>query len=118
MLFRSKRLDAMERWGGLQILNAGDDFQQQALPRLLTGFAESAKAAGMEMQSCARKEDFSPYGIKPGACIDEELINRLWGLDLSGKDKNQRPHCLCCKSVDIGSYGICSANCVYCYAWH
>jgi hypothetical protein len=86
---------------------------------LLTDFAKIAEAAGMEIQSCAEKEDYSAFGIKKGACIDAELINRLWGsLDLSGKDKNQRPDCLCCKSTDIGSYGICGAHCVYCYAWH
>jgi hypothetical protein len=96
----------------------GDVFTEEILPRLLTGLAKSAEAAGMEIQSCARKEDFLPFGIKPGACIDAELINKLWGLEPGGKDKNQRPNCLCCKSVDIGAYGMCSANCVYCYAWH
>ncbi|MCL2443501.1 MAG: DUF1848 domain-containing protein, partial [Treponema sp.] len=73
--------------------------------------------AGMEIQSCAEKEDYSLFGIKPGACIDASLIEKLWGIELGGKDKNQRPNCLCCKSVDIGAYGICSAGCVYCYAW-
>ena len=112
-----KRLDAMEKFGGLQLMDTG------ILPDLLRGFAQSANAAGMEIQSCARKEDFSPYGIKPGACIDIELINKLWPCRFnnwagSGKDKNQRPYCLCNKSVDIGAYGICNAHCVYCYAWH
>ena len=108
-----KRLEAMQEYADLQMLETGG-----ILPGLLKGFAESASAADMEIQSCARKEDFLPYGIKPGACIDAELINKLWGIELGGKDKNQRPHCLCCKSVDIGSYRICGAHCVYCYAWH
>jgi hypothetical protein len=107
-----KRLEGLERVGALRILDSGG-----SLADLLTGFAKSAEAAGMEIQSCAEKEDFSAFGIKPGACIDAELINKLWGLEFSGKDKNQRPNCLCCKSVDIGGYGICSAHCVYCYAW-
>jgi hypothetical protein len=71
----------------------------------------------MEIQSCALKEDYSSLGIKPGACIDPALIGRLWGLEFKGKDKNQRPNCLCCQSVDIGTYGVCEAHCVYCYAW-
>ena len=108
-----KRLEVMEKFDLLLLLDTAD-----ILPRLLTNFAKSAEAAGMNIQSCARKEDFSPYGIKPGACIDAELIHKLWGLEFSGKDKNQRPNCLCCKSVDIGAYGICGANCIYCYAWH
>jgi hypothetical protein len=105
-------LEGLEKTGVLQLLDAGD-----GLSSLLTGFAQSAKAAGMEIQSCAEKENFSPFGIKPRACIDAELINKLWDLGFKDKDKNQRPHCLCCKSVDIGSYRICAAHCVYCYAW-
>jgi hypothetical protein len=106
-----QRLALMERQGRLQMLNVGD-----YIAELLSGIAKSAKAAGMEIQSCAEKEDFSPYGIKPGACIDATLLEKLWSLEFNGKDKNQRPHCLCCKSVDIGRYGTCTAQCVYCYA--
>jgi hypothetical protein len=84
---------------------------------LLTGMAKTAHAAGMEIQSCAQAESFESFGIKPGACIDAELIKKLWDLDFKGKDKNQRPNCLCCQSVDIGAYGCCTSGCVYCYAW-
>jgi hypothetical protein len=107
-----QRLAGLERTGVLRLLDTSGGFAG-----LLTGFAEGAKDAGMEIQSCAEEGDFSSYGIKPGACIDAELINKLWGLELKGKDKNQRSHCLCCKSVDIGCYGLCAARCVYCYAW-
>jgi hypothetical protein len=107
-----QRLEALEKNSVLRMLNSGDNFEE-----LLCGFAKSAEAAGMEIQSCAEKENFSSYGIKPGACIDAALINKLWGIEFKGKDKNQRPNCLCCKSVDIGSYGTCDAHCVYCYAW-
>jgi hypothetical protein len=111
-----RRMEALERAGVLRLSDSGDG-KAAGFAELLTGFAEGAEAAGMEIQSCAEEGDFSPYGIKHGACIDAELINKLWGLEFKGKDKNQRPHCLCCKSVDIGSYGICPARCVYCYAW-
>ena len=107
-----KRLEIHERMGALQMLET-----TCAIPQLLAGFSKSAKAAGMEIKSCAEKEDYSPLGIRPGACIDAELLNKLWELEPGGKDKNQRPFCLCCKSVDIGAYNICSAHCLYCYAW-
>jgi hypothetical protein len=106
-----KRLVLKEKTGVLQMLETHD-----ILPRLLGGFAKSAQSAGMEIQSCAEKEDFSFFGIKGGACIDAVLINKLWGIENIDKDKNQRPYCLCCKSVDIGAYGTCDARCVYCYA--
>ena len=106
------RFEGLERMGVMKLMKADD-----GLAGLLIDLAKSAEAAGMEIQSCASKEDFSPYGIKPGACIDGALINKLWGIDLQGKDKNQRSNCLCSKSVDIGAYGLCSAHCVYCYAF-
>ena len=107
-----KRLDEMEKNGELKLLETDG-----VLPELLADFAKCAETAKMEIQSCAEKEDFSSLGIKPGACIDAALIKKLWGAELNGKDKNQRPNCLCCKSVDIGVYGNCTAKCVYCYAW-
>jgi len=106
-----KRLEGLERAGVLRMLNTDSD-----ISGLLADFAKSAEAAEMEIQSCAEKEDFSSFGIKPGACIDAALIKELFGLELGSKDKNQRPNCLCCKSVDIGTYGTCIAKCVYCYA--
>jgi len=106
-----KRLELKENLGFLKMLETND-----SLPQLLCDFTKSADAAGMEIQSCAEKEDFSSLGIKGGACIDAALINKLWGIKTAGKDKNQRPFCLCCKSVDIGAYGTCAAHCVYCYA--
>ena len=105
-----QRLEALEKLGVLRIIDAD-------IAGLFSGLAKTAQSAGMEIQSCASKDDYSPYGIKQGACIDAELIGKLWGMEFSGKDKNQRPHCLCCQSVDIGSYRICAAHCVYCYAW-
>jgi len=106
------RFEGMERAGQLHLCEAGI-----SCAGLLTDLAQCAQAEGMEIQSCASGEDFSPYGIKPGACVDGALINKLWGIELTGKDRYQRPHCLCGKSVDIGAYGICGAHCVYCYAW-
>jgi len=106
-----KRLELKEKSGVFQMLET-----HGILPELLGSFAKSAQAAGMEIQSCAEKEDFSSFGIKGGACIDAMLINKLWGIETGGKDKSQRPYCLCCKSVDIGVYGTCNARCVYCYA--
>jgi len=106
-----QRLAAKERAGELQILDTNNNIKN-----LLTDIANSAQAAGMEIQSCAEKEDFSSVGIKGGACIDSALIKKLFGINYEGKDKNQRPHCLCGQSVDIGVYGTCSAQCIYCYA--
>jgi hypothetical protein len=106
-----RRMEGLERAGVFRMLEAG-----AGSVNLLADLAKIAGETGMEIQSCAEKEDYSSVGVKPGACIDPALIGKLWGLEFKGKDKNQRPNCLCCQSVDIGSYGTCEARCVYCYA--
>ncbi|MDR2184582.1 MAG: DUF1848 domain-containing protein [Treponema sp.] len=98
---------------------------------LLAALARIAARRGMTMQACAEGEDFSSLGIAGGACIDGELIRRLWNIESAGRDRNQRPRCRCVSSVDIGWYGAgpaqekaagsagrssCPAGCVYCYA--
>jgi hypothetical protein len=111
-----RRIAALETAGILRLLPDADTGRSLADGRLLADIAASATAAGMEIQSCAEAEDFSRLGIAPGACIDGELIRELWGIAAGGLDKNQRPHCRCVTSVDIGRYGDCPAGCVYCYA--
>ena len=109
----AKRLATLERDKKIKSLNMDEDI----LRGILHDFSKSASAAGMEIQSCAEKEDYSSIGVKPGACVDAALLNKLFNLKPGVKDKNQRPNCLCQKSVDIGVYGTCAAGCVYCYAW-
>jgi hypothetical protein len=86
---------------------------QQA--ELLAGFAADAARAGMEIQSCA--EPALGTGVPPGKCVDEGLLNEVFGLGmLYRKDPAQRKLCHCQQSVDIGSYGSCRHGCLYCYA--
>ncbi|MCL2264983.1 MAG: DUF1848 domain-containing protein [Treponema sp.] len=115
-----KRFDELEKAGKINLLK--DD--NGSYYRVLKELADCAREAGMEIHSCAEKEDFSPIGIKGGACIDSSLIEKICGAaggEVSSvkisRDKNQRPNCLCCKSIDIGLYKTCAAHCVYCYAW-
>jgi hypothetical protein len=114
-----RRLGELERSGACCPMNHYNE-EGRLLPELrelLSDLARTASDAGMEMQSCAEGEDLSSLGIRPGACVDSGLIKGLWGIDAKSKDKNQRPHCFCASSVDIGTYGPCPAGCVYCYAW-
>ncbi|MCL2244285.1 MAG: DUF1848 domain-containing protein [Treponema sp.] len=112
-----KRLSALEKEGKIVMRN--NDVNDDNFLGILLNLYECTIDAGMEIQSCAEKIDYQSIGIKikQGACIDAELIEKICGIKIDGKDKNQRQHCLCCKSVDIGAYNTCASHCVYCYAW-
>jgi hypothetical protein len=72
---------------------------------------------GMQIQACAERFDLRPEGILPGKCIDDELINRAFGLRLQlDKHAGQRQLCGCVSSKDIGVYDSCPHACRYCYA--
>jgi len=86
-------------------------------PAILEALSNAARERGLGLQSCAEDFDLEGYGISRGACIDGALVREVCGKDLEpGRDKGQRPACLCAKSVDVGSYGPCPAACAYCYA--
>lgn len=84
---------------------------------LLSRMKVVAEGNSLELQSCCEGEIFAKSGIRKGACIDTDLLNGLFGLELRyEKDRNQRENCLCSRSVDIGCYDTCNAGCAYCYA--
>jgi hypothetical protein len=87
------------------------------LASLLRDLAQIAQANDMEMVSCAEELDLQPFGIRPGKCIDDDLIARVFGLQVShAKDPGQRKACGCVQSKDIGMYDSCLLGCRYCYA--
>ena len=77
---------------------------------------DTASKSGLEIESCA-ENGLEEYGIKKAACIDGNLMNKLFGLDINHiKDKNQRKECGCMKSIGVGIYNSCLFDCTYCYA--
>jgi len=88
-----------------------------ALSSLMAALAEISSENEMEIFSCADELDLQRYGIRPGKCVDDELISRVFGLDVEGaKDACQRKSCRCAPSKDVGMYDSCLSGCVYCYA--
>jgi len=77
-------------------------------------FAESllriADKYNITLKSCGSYE-----GIEKSSCIDGSILKHL-GITGYRKDKNQREHCNCIESVDVGSYNTCLHHCIYCYA--
>jgi len=82
---------------------------------LAKAIGDAAARQGLTVRGCGERESFPGQGISK--CIDEKLLGRLFGLELSSaKDRGQPPECRCIRSIDIGAYGSCLHGCVYCYA--
>jgi hypothetical protein len=89
------------------------------MEQLAFDFSSIGKKYQIEIKACSEKMDLQPFGIKPAACIDKELVERVCGYPITVKnDPNQRPGCGCVQSVDIGVYNTCRNGCIYCYANH
>lgn len=88
------------------------------LDELLSDMARAARQAGIDILSCAEERDLTHLGIRPGKCIDDLYMERIFGLTRVShtKDPGQRAACGCVVSRDIGMYDTCTFGCVYCYA--
>ncbi len=85
--------------------------------KLLYTLADVAEQNKMEIVSCAEEPDLKKYNIQPGKCIDDDYINRVFGINVTKKkDSTQRKACGCVVSKDIGAYNTCLFGCQYCYA--
>ncbi|MFZ2960996.1 MAG: DUF1848 domain-containing protein [Candidatus Ozemobacteraceae bacterium] len=84
---------------------------------LLNWLVAEANKRGITVQSCAEASLQIP-GITRGSCVDVNLLYSLADCNTPYKISlhNQRPGCLCRKSVDIGANNTCGFGCLYCYA--
>jgi len=109
-----RRLSALEQQG-FQFERRADDSPHGWA--LLGDLVEIARSHNMEIFTCAEERDFSNFGVRPGRCVDGELLRILWSLSgHTRKDPTQRPACLCVVSKDIGMNDTCIHGCPYCYS--
>lgn len=107
-----KNLNAISGLKYHDILNNKDE-----LLDLCSYMVNVCKTHKLEIETCAEELDLLDLGIGHGKCIDDNLLNKVFNLDLSlKKDSGQRAECGCVKSVDIGQYNTCLHGCSYCYA--
>jgi hypothetical protein len=106
-----KRLSGMAERGA-ELLPAS--YTSEAwFPELMQGLVQIATDNAMEIVSCAEEIDLAPYGVRPGKCVDDEYIQRVFGIDVThAKDPSQRRACGCvvsnkpAKIENAGSYWI------------
>ncbi|MCZ2845231.1 MAG: DUF1848 domain-containing protein [Candidatus Bathyarchaeota archaeon] len=102
---------------GLEFLDLKELEHKEKLLFLTTKLARIAEKRNLEITTCAEKINLDQVGIGHGACIDKDLIGKLFHQELyQKKDKNQRNECLCVESEEMGMYDTCKFNCTYCYA--
>lgn len=107
-----KNLNAISGLKYHDILNNKDE-----LLDLCSYMVDVCKTHKLDIETCAEELDLLDLGIKHGKCIDDNLLSKVFNLDLSlKKDSGQRAECGCVKSVDIGQYNTCLHGCSYCYA--
>lgn len=110
----TRRLNALSA-EGYRFFDPDPDTPEAA--EFLTVLRETAERHGIAVVSCAERFPVERAGIMRGACVDGELIRRLFGVTAAfRKDPGQRKLCGCVASRDIGVYDTCLFRCVYCYA--
>jgi transcriptional regulator len=110
-----KRIRELEKQG-IHVYNI-QGFTGDRFDTLMRNLVKSANSNGMEIVSCAEELELATYGIKPGKCIDDEYVKKIFGFDVTHKkDPGQRKACGCVISQDIGMYDSCLFGCQYCYA--
>ncbi|MGE5507009.1 MAG: DUF1848 domain-containing protein [Chitinophagales bacterium] len=109
-----RRLSQLEA-AGWRFDKSGPE-ENPALRQLLAWMSRAAADRGLVIESCAEAFDLAELGIRPGRCIDDRLIEQLWGLHFHKKDPGQRAACGCVTSRDIGISDTCLHGCRYCYA--
>jgi len=93
------------------------NFTPEFIINLSSSLNNIANKYDIELTTCAEEIDLGKIGISHGKCIDDKLIDEVFGIKLNiGKDENQRTECGCVASIDIGAYNTCPHSCLYCYA--
>lgn len=99
---------------GVKILRTTSENDVHELMNFIVAISRLRK---MEVFSCAEVLNLKDFGIRPGKCIDDAYIRKVFGIKVTAeKDKSQRSECGCVRSKDIGAYDTCFHGCQYCYA--
>jgi hypothetical protein len=89
-----------------------DPAEKRALLRRLAAIAADN---GMALSLCTQP-DLAGDEFAAARCIDDRRLSLVAGREILGREKGNRPGCLCAEARDIGAYDSCIQGCAYCYA--
>ena len=87
------------------------ELEPEEIFELAEGIGRIAGKYDLPVYTCAEEADLTRYGIRQGACIDREQLEKLAGyrLDLK-RDKGQRKACGCVESIDVTPVSTAAAT--------
>ena len=78
-----KRFKALKD-NGVEIIDCNEKFDQR-YGEFMNSLAYIANENRMEIVSCAENLDLTKYNIRPGKCIDDDYIERVFGINVTHK---------------------------------
>lgn len=86
------------------------------MEELASFFVIEGRKHGILVSSCAEGEWMESLGVDTSGCLTKEAWEKCAGtkLDIPNR-KGKRGECECILGFDIGGYGGCGMDCVYCY---
>jgi len=110
------RLKQLSKYG-IELTHQNDYLKAEWFKDTIEIMSDTARSHNMQIFSCAEEIELQAFGVKPGKCIDDELIKEVFSLEvIHKKDSGERKACGCVSSKDIGMYDSCLFGCQYCYA--
>ena len=106
------RLKRLEQESSVRVIDTSDDERRALLARM----ANHAQRHGMRVTVCCQ-DGLVGGTVGKAHCVDVDRFARFLPGSLPDVPRQgTRRECGCSYSVDIGTYGQCGHECVYCYA--
>ncbi|HOK40267.1 MAG TPA: DUF1848 family protein [bacterium] len=111
--FYKKVVKKFSEYPELKIYEPSIEIKKEIIKKI----SEIAEKNEQKIFSCCNPELFNMEKVNSGSCINAlQIAENYNDFNLVIKKQPTRKYCGCYYSKDIGTYGSCKFNCLYCYA--